>query len=197
MKIDKSLFSAEELAQYEALIAKAKVDPEADPKVEEGLEGIEPPAPTKKKPEDTPEEDEPMQKSVSPELTAAMERLETLEKSIQMKEFTEIAKKYAPLGENVEDLAKSLYGMKQASKENYDAYISVLDKSLDLVNKSGVFAEIGKSATGVGGDVLSKVETAANEILKSDTSMTREQAIAKAWTDHPEFVAEYDKAYQA
>ena len=29
IRIDKSAFTAEELAQYEALIAKAKVDPEA------------------------------------------------------------------------------------------------------------------------------------------------------------------------
>lgn len=114
-------------------------------------------------------------------MSAALKRLETLEKSIQMKEYTEIAKKYAPLGENVEALAKSLYGMKQTCQENYDAYLSVLDKSLDLVNKSGVFAEIGKSAAGVGDDVLAKVEAAADDIQKSDTSLDRVQAVAKAW----------------
>ncbi len=148
MKIDKSVFTPEELAQYEALIAKAKVDPEADPE-EAGLTDGELSTPPKKKPQENPEGDGPEEeapegkvgkKDTSPEMSAALKRLETLEKSIQMKEYTEIAKKYAPLGENVEELAKSLYGMKQTGQENYDAYLSVLDKSLDLVNKSGVFA---------------------------------------------------------
>lgn len=195
MKIDKSLFNAEELAQYEALIAKAKVDPE---KGEEETEDLKPPFPPKKKgnPEEEIDMEKKCKKSASPELTAALERLETLEKSIAMKEMEDVAKKYAPLGEKVEELAKSLYAMKSGSEDNYNAYIAVLDKSLGLVEKSGVFAEIGKSAGGVGGDVLSKVETAATEIQKSDATMTRAQAIAKAWEAHPEFVAEYDKEYQ-
>ena len=192
MKIDKSVFTPEELAQYEALIAKAKVDPEADPE-EAGLTDGELSTPPKKKPQ----EDNVGKKDTSPEMSAALKRLETLEKSIQMKEYTEIAKKYAPLGENVEELAKSLYGMKQTGQENYDAYLSVLDKSLDLVNKSGVFAEIGKSVAGVGDDVLAKVEAAADDIQKSDTSLDRVQAVAKAWENHPELVAEYERAYQA
>lgn len=205
MKIDKSVFTPEELAQYEALIAKAKVDPEADPEGA-GLTDGELSTPPKKKPQENPEGDGPEEKApednvgkkdTSPEMSAALKRLETLEKSIQMKEYTEIAKKYAPLGENVEELAKSLYGMKQTGQENYDAYLSVLDKSLDLVNKSGVFAEIGKSAAGVGDDVLAKVEAAADDIQKSDTSLDRVQAVAKAWENHPELVAEYERAYQA
>lgn len=205
MKIDKSVFTPEELAQYEALIAKAKVDPEADPE-EAGLTDGELSTPPKKKPQENPEGDGPEEKApednvgkkdTSTEMSAALKRLETLEKSIQMKEYTEIAKKYAPLGENVEELAKSLYGMKQTGQENYDAYLSVLDKSLDLVNKSGVFAEIGKSAAGVGDDVLAKVEAAADDIQKSDTSLDRVQAVAKAWENHPELVAEYERAYQA
>lgn len=205
MKIDKSVFTPEELAQYEALIAKAKVDPEADPE-ESGLTDGELSTPPKKKPQENPEGDGPEEKApedsvgkkdTSPEMSAALKRLETLEKSIQMKEYTEIAKKYAPLGENVEELAKSLYGMKQTGQENYDAYLSVLDKSLDLVNKSGVFAEIGKSVAGVGDDVLAKVEAAADDIQKSDTSLDRVQAVAKAWENHPELVAEYERAYQA
>lgn len=205
MKIDKSVFTPEELAQYEALIAKAKVDPEADPE-EAGLTDGELSTPPKKKPQENPEGDGPEEKppednvgkkDTSPEMSAALKRLETLEKSIQMKEYTEIAKKYATLGENVEELAKSLYGMKQTGQENYDAYLSVLDKSLDLVNKSGVFAEIGKNAAGVGDDVLAKVEAAADDIQKSDTSLDRVQAVAKAWENHPELVAEYERAYQA
>lgn len=190
-RINKSLFTEEERAQYEALVAKAKIEgePEADTDVP-GEEFV---------PETDEEvEDVETKKSASPELTAALNRLETLEKSIAMKEFTEIAKKYAPLGENEEELAKTLYNMKKSDRANYDAYIAVLDKSLGIVEKSGLFMEIGKSASGAtGGTVESKVESAANDIMKADPNMTREQAIAKAWFDHPELVAEYENSYKA
>ena len=203
MKIDKSIFTAEELAQYEALIAKAKVDPEAG---EDEMEKEKPPFFRKKPPveedSDMLEDEEDMdksrcKKSADPTMTAALDRLETLEKSWAMKEFSEIAKKYAPLGENEEELAKTLYDMKQDNEANYNAYISILDKSLGIVEKSGMFAEIGKSASGTAGGVLDKIEAAATDIQKSDAGMTREQAIAKAWENHPELIAEYDAEYKA
>lgn len=186
-KIDKSVFTAEELAQYEALIAKGLVEEES------GL--ITDDEPDIKKPAKKKEEEEVVEtakSAVSPEFTAAVERMENLAKSIEMKEQAEIAKKYAPLGEKEEDLAKTLYEMKKSSEDNYNAYISVLDKSLEMVNKSGVFAEIGKSAEGTSGNVLDKVESAADDIMKSDATISREAAIAKAWTEHPEFVKEYE-----
>lgn len=196
IKIDKSKFTPEQLEQYNQLVAigKADVDPEA---AEKQMEGDKPDTDPKKTEKAEVEEMEETKKSASPEMTAALERLETLEKSIAMKEFTDIAKKYAPLGENEEDLAKTLYDLKKSNPESYDAYIKVLDKSLDLVEKSGVFAEIGKSASGNATGAVEKIEAAANEIMKSDSTMTREQAVAKAWTDHPELIAEYDAEYKA
>ena len=203
IKIDKSLFTPEELNTYKALIAKATVDPESS---EEEMADELPAFPPKKKrnvfeeefrERDVETEKCSTRKSADPQLTAALERLETLEKSLAMKEFTDIAKKYAPLGEKEEELAQILYDMKKSNEANYDAYINVLDKSLDLVEKSGIFAEIGKSgaAYGASGGTLGKIETIASDIMKSDTGMTREQAIAKAWETHPELIAEYDEEY--
>lgn len=197
IKIDKSVFSAEELDTYNALIAKASVNPEeAQEEMKTEIPSDEPKKKTTEKAEvETMEE---AKKSVAaPGMEAALERLEKLEKSIEMKEFSEIAKKYAPLGENEEDLAKSLYEMKKSSEDSYHAYIAVLDKSLGLVEKTGVFAEIGKSASGTAGSTVEKIEAAADEIMKSDAGLSREQAIAKAWIDHPELVAEYDAEYKA
>lgn len=202
IKIDKSVFTPDELKTYKALIAKATVEPE---EAEKEMADERPEFPPKKKVKEeefTEEEVETekcnTRKSVDPQLAAAMERLETLEKSIAMKEFSEIAKKYAPLGEDEDELAKTLYEMRKSNEDNYDAYISVLDKSLGLVEKSGIFAEIGKSAGGYGnaGGAVAKVEAIASDILKSDTGMTREQAIAKAWEDHPELVVEYEREYR-
>ena len=192
IKIDKSVFTAEELAQYEALIAKGLVEDD-----ESGL--LDDDKQPKKKPFEKEGEKvvETAKSAVDPKLTAALERMESLTKSLEMKEHAEIAKKYAPLGENEEELAKSLYEMKKSSEENYNAYIAILDKSLAMVNKSGVFSEIGKSASGTAGTVIDKVEAAADEIMKSDAGLSRAEAVAKAWTDHPEFVAEYEKEYHA
>ena len=211
VKIDKSVFTAQELAQYEALIAKAKVDPEA---AEKEMDLEIPEERRRKRPEvevdfeDDHFDDDKIdgldkgcrtKKSADPAIGAAIDRLEKLEKSIEMKEITEIAKKYAPLGEKEDELAQTLYDMKKSNEANYNAYIAVLDKSLGLVEKSGLFAEIGKSAGAYGsaGGTAEKVEGIAQEIMKSDSSMTREQAIAKAWEDHPELVAEYDKEYRS
>lgn len=192
MKIDKSVFTAEELAQYEALIAKGLVEDD-----ESGL--LDDDKQPKKKPFEKEGEEvvETAKSAVDPKFTAALERMESLTKSLEMKEFADIAKKYAPLGENEEELAKSLYEMKKSSEDNYNAYIGILDKSLAMVEKSGVFTEIGKSASGTAGTVIDKVEAAADEIMKSDAGLSRAEAVAKAWTDHPEFVAEYEKEYHA
>lgn len=192
MKIYKSNFSEEELAQWEALVAKGKVAPEEN---QEEMEGYEPEFPPKKPAKKAEVED--MEKSASPEITAALERMEALEKSFEMKEYTEIAKKYAPLGEKEDELAQRLYDMKKSNPANYDAYVAILDKSLGMVEKSGLFTEVGKSFSGSSGGTVAKVEAAANEIMKSDSSLTREEAIAKAWIDHPELVREYDEEYKA
>lgn len=171
IRIDKSAFTPEERAQYEALIAKASVEVEGEtPAVE---------------------------KSASPELTAALAELADLKKSIEMKEFSEIAKKYAPLGKKEEDLAKTLYDLKKSNEANYDAFVGVLDESLGLVEKSGTFSEIGKSAGGspVNG-AEAKAIAKAQEIMKADPTMSYTSAIAKAWED-PTIMAEYDEEYKA
>ena len=208
IKIDKSVFTPEELETYKALIAKATVDPEAE---EKEMEKERPEFPPRKKrvfEEEFREEEKDIdegetekscstKKSADPQLAAALARLETLEKSLAMNEFTEIAKKYAPLGEKEDELAQTLYEMKKSNEANYDAYIAVLDKSLGLVEKSGIFTEIGKSgaAYGAAGGTLGKVEAIASEIQKSDPAMSREAAIAKAWESNPELIAEYEREY--
>lgn len=199
LKIDKCVFTAEELEQYEALIAKAKVDTEANKEEEE--KKAAPPKKTEKKEEvEEGMEKKKCEKSAehSPELKAALEEVANLKKSFEMQEMTQVAKKYASLGKKEEELGQILYDMKKSNEANYNAYIAVLDEHLALVEKSGVFTEIGKGDRGAAnGGVLDKIEAAATEIQKSDASMSRVQAVAKAWENHPELVAEYDAEYKA
>lgn len=124
------------------------------------------------------------------------ERIAELEKSLAMKEFTNIAKKYAPLGENEEELAKTLYDMFQADENLYDSYIASLEKSLGLVEKSGIFAEIGKSGNfDSPSTVVGKAESIAKSMMKADPTLTYQHAIVKAWENNPELIAEYDQEY--
>lgn len=205
VRIDKSRFTPEELAQYQALLAKASVDPEGN---EEEMEEELPPVPAREPdPAPEPEEEEvdtekcsnrTRKSDADPALAAALTRLEALEKSAEMEKLSGVAKKYEPLGEDTAELAQTLYDLKKSDNPaNYEAYIKVLDKSLDLVTKSGIFAEIGKSSRGeAAGSVEDKIEAAASELQKSDPSLSRPQAVAKAWENHPELIAEYEQEYR-
>lgn len=189
MKIYKSNFSAEELAQWEALVAKGKVAPE---EAQEEMEEQIPASPAKKPTEKA--EVETMNKSASPEIAAALQELQDLKKSIEMKDMTEVAKKYAPLGKKEDELAQTLYDMKKSNEANYNAYVAILDESLAMVEKSGLFTEVGKSfSSNAGGSVQSKVEAKAQDIMKSE-NCDYNTAIAKAWED-PALLAEYDSEY--
>lgn len=194
--IDKSKFTAEQLAAYEELVAigKADVDPAA---AEEEYEEDMPPMPPKKSTKKAEVEDmEPAKKSAAdPKMQAALDELASLKKSFEMKEMTEVAKKYAPLGKKEDELAQTLYDMKKSNEANYNAYIAILDESLAIVEKSGLFAEIGKSTSGSGsGSATDKAAARAQEIMKSNPDMDYNTAIAKAWED-PTLMAEYDAEY--
>ena len=198
--IDKIKFTAEQLATFEELVAigKADVDPAA---AEEEMEEEKPTVPPKKKPTEKAEVEDPMEtkKSAteqSPEIKAALEELANLRKSYEMDKMIEVAKKYAPLGKKEDELAKTLYDMKKSNPANYEAYITILDESLGIVEKSGLFTEIGKSAgnSGSGNSIEAKVEARAQEIMKSDASIDYVTAVAKAWDD-PALAAEYDESY--
>lgn len=197
--IDKSRFNDEQLAQYEALVAigKAEVDPEANKGVceEEVPSAVPPKKKTTEKEEVEPMETKKSAPEQSPEIKAALEELANLKKSFEMKEMTEVAKKYAPLGKKEDELAKTLYDMKKSNEANFNAYITILDESLAMVEKSGIFAEIGKSAgnSSSGNSIEAKVEAKAQDIMKSE-NCDYVTAVAKAWDD-PALAAEYDEHY--
>lgn len=207
--IDKSRFNDEQLAQYEALVAigKAEVDPEANKGACE--EEVPPAVPPKKKTTEK-EEVEPMEtkKSAPAEIavpqfiTDAIAKSEKFMEDVEKKEMVELAKKYDVLGQKPEELGEQLYNLKKSDEAMYNTCISMLDGQVALIEKSPLFAEIGKSgrnggsvADGVGGGAVAKAEAKAREIQKSCPGMSYEAAIAKAWEDNPELMDEYDAEY--
>lgn len=203
--IDKSRFNAKQLETYEALveIGKVAVDPAGNHEEAEGEEPETPPKKTNEKEVDTVEttkKSAPEAPEMAPELKAALDELATLKKSYEMDKMIEVAKKYAPLGKKEEELAQTLLDMKKSNEANYNAYIAILDESLGYVEKSGLFSEVGKSSRGssvAGGSAVDKAEAKAREIQKSNPGMSHDEAIAKAWMENPDLVAEYDKEYFA
>ena len=191
--VDKSLLSPEDVKILDVIMKKANATIEED---DDEIEVDFPPAAPKKKlpPKET-------EKKLPPEIEKALEEVEEMKKSYEMNALKEVAKKYEqPLGKKAEDVAKTLYDLKKSSQENYDSYVALLDEQVSLVEKSGTFAEIGKSG-GYGFSSVRKsepelkIETIAKSYMSQNPGMSYNDAVTKAWMDNPDLAAAYEEAY--
>lgn len=197
LKINKSKLDANEQSMLEALLTKAKE--EGDFADDDEVIVTEKEVEAKAGKGGPKKEDDTINKAFSTEIESLKKNIETLQKSNEMKDLLEVAKKYTILGKKEDELAETLYNMKKSSQATYDQYVSLLDESLSLVEKSGTFTEIGKSGVNRGyggGSVEAKIESIASEIQKSDASLSRLEAVNKAWEQHPELIAEYERTYR-
>lgn len=189
-KIDKTKFEADELTEWNRLVAKGMV--QVDPA--DGTDNLEdnPAAPV-------------VEKSAPPAfempafVTDAIAKSNAFIEEQQKKEQVELAKKYDILGLKPEEIGQQLYDLKKSNEEAYNTVISTLDAQVAMIEKSPLFAEIGKSGhaggsyNGLSG-AEAKVDAKAQEIQKANPNMTYEACIAKAWED-PALAAEYDAEY--
>lgn len=204
--IDKSRFNDSQLAQYEELVAigKAEVDPAAN---QEEQEWDVPPvtAPKKKTTEKAEVEDMDTKKSAPVEIDVpqfvkdAIAKSEQFIENVEKNEMVELAKKYDVLGQKAEELGEQLYNLKKSDETMFNTCISMLDSQVALIEKSPLFAEIGKSGNAGGSynglsGAEAKADAKAKEIMKADPNMGYTEAIAKAWED-PALAAEYDAEY--
>lgn len=187
-KIDKSAFDAHDLAEWNRLIAKGmvQVDPaEGKPSAAPAVDPVV-------------EKAEPAEVKLPDFVTAAIAKSEEFIEKQNKREMTDIAKKYAILGEKPEELGEKLYNLKKSDETMYNTCISMLDTQVALVEKSGIFTEIGKSGNGGSYNGLrgaeAKVDAKAQEIMKADPNISYTEAVAKAWED-PALAAEYDAEY--
>jgi hypothetical protein len=98
------------------------------------------------------------------------------------------AEELAPLGVETSEVAKTIAALRSIDSELAKSVEDLLDSAKVAVENSDLFAEIGNTAVTKSGP---KVEAAVAEIRKSDPSLSPEQALAKAFSDHPEFYADY------
>lgn len=139
-----------------------------------------------------------------PAVQAAIDRMnglsDQLEKSLKQQAENsdlQVAKKYEALGDSTE-IAKALGEARAAGDTAYNAYVAALDKALEVTKKTDamLFGEVGKSASGSASTAVGKVEGIAKSLQEKDPALTPQQAMAKAFEQHPELEAEYEKEYE-
>lgn len=188
-KIDKTRFDENDRKEWDRLVAKGMV--QVDPA--DGTDHLEdgPAAPVGKA--------APAEVQLPDFVKDAIAKSEAFIEEQKKKEQIEVAKKYDILGQKPEELGPQLYELKKSDEAMYNTVIKTLDGQLALIEKSPMFAEIGKSGhsggsyNGLSG-AEAKVEAKAQELMKADPNMTHTAAIAKAWED-PALAAEYDAEY--
>ncbi len=193
MKIDKSKMTPEERAQFEALEKKYGAADEG------GGAGPGAGAPATTQTAQTTQVNDAVTKALETANTTIeklSKRLDEMQDSADMKEITAVAKKYEICGEKPEELAKTLQALKKSGNQAaYDAMIATLDKTATLVEKSGLFNELGSNGNGAGstGDAWGQIVAKAQEIRKSKPELSEPAAIDMACQQHPELVAEYEQ----
>jgi hypothetical protein len=150
---------------------------------------VEPPAPAAQN-----EGGDDVYKGLHPAVKAELETLRKFREESELRELTEIAKKYTLLGKKPEELAPVLKSLRDAGGTAYADMIGILDSNLATIEKSGVFGEIGKRGNSPTDDAWGKIEAAATEIMKSKADMRWADAIDAACMKHPELVEQYEKA---
>lgn len=201
MKIDKSKLTDAERAFLESIEKRYGT--------EEGTEGgentsAEPPAAepaakskTQQETEASTEQDsgeDGIYKGLHPTVQAELEALKKFKEAAEDRELGQIAEKYAIIGKKKEELVPMFKSLRAAGGTAFDDMIAVLDNAVDVVEKSGAFTEVGKSGHGSvsAGQTEEKIDTIAKGYMEKDASLDYTSAVAKAWENNPELVAEYE-----
>lgn len=126
-----------------------------------------------------------------------MEPIQKRAEEAEQKSLEEVAKKYEILGTKAEDLVPVLKSMKETSDEAYNKFIASMDNNLAVIQKSGLFEEIGKSGGAHTGnddtEGAAKMNAKVAEIKKSMPNLTDAQAQDIVMQNDPELRAMFDK----
>lgn len=211
MNIDKSKLTPGELAFLEEIEKKCGVkkedpDPQDEDQDVKGKKGT-----TVGKSISTPEGvanpsasepaagDDDIYKGLNPAVKAEIEALRKFREEAEDRELHQLAKKYTIIGKKEEELVPMLKSLKAAGGTAYDDMVAMMDAMVSATENSGMFTEIGKS--GGYGNVSTvaksasegRVDVIAKGYMEKDPSMSYADAVAKAWENNPDLLAEYDR----
>lgn len=140
---------------------------------------------------------EDVTKNFSDMMAKIMEPIQKRAEEAEQKSLEEVAKKYELLGTKAEDLVPVLKSMKETSDEAYNNFIASMDNNLAVIQKSGLFEEIGKSGGAHTGnndtEGVAKMNAKVAEIKKSMPNLTDAQAQDIVMQNDPELRAMFDK----
>jgi hypothetical protein len=198
MNIDKSKMTPEERAALDALEKKYGVEdtPPASAEPSPATPAVSDPGIAKAaaEPTATTPELHPDVKKILDENKELSARMEELQKSMEIKDLASIAKKYEVIGKKSDELAPKLYDLKKAGGTAYDDYVALLDEQASLVEKSGLFKEVGSNMSG-SPSTAGEIQIKGAEIAKGASGMSSAEAIIKAFEENPELAAQYEKEY--
>lgn len=140
---------------------------------------------------------EDVTKNFSDMMAKIMEPIQKRAEEAEQKSLEEVAKKYELLGTKAEGLVPVLKSMKETSDEAYNNFIASMDNNLAVIQKSGLFEEIGKSGGAHTGnndtEGAAKMNAKVAEIKKSMPNLTDAQAQDIVMQNDPELRAMFDK----
>ena len=204
MRVDKSKMTSAERAFYEDL--EKRYGTEDGVQVETPAQGTQSVDPTITKfvtpptqaettqPHTTESDGIDIYKGLHPAVRAELEALSKFKADAEERELTEVAKKYEIIGKKPEELVPLFKSLKAAGGTAYNDMIAVLDQTVDTVEKSGVFSEVGKVGHSNGENTAeAKIGVIAKSLMEKDATLSYSQAVAKAWEDNPDLLAEYDE----
>ena len=197
--IDKSKMTPAERAFYEDIEKRCSVTEEPASSAAEGT--VQEPVGKSANPTNAPqilqtvEQIEDVYKGVHPAVAAEIEELKKFRQDAEEKELAQVAKKYAVIGKKEEELMPLLKSLKAAGGTAYNDMIAILDQTVEAVEKSGVFSEIGKSGheSSGGNSAEVKISEIAKGYMEKDPSISYSAAVAKAWENNPDILNEYDE----
>jgi hypothetical protein len=110
---------------------------------------------------------------------------ETREYIAKSESLDKLAKDDSEFGEVLKSIARA-----EAEKHLPEGTVEKLDTVLaaanEAVEKGALFMELGRAGHGESSDVEKQLDAKADEIRKSEPSLTKEQALEKAYNDNPE-----------
>lgn len=130
---------------------------------------------------------EDIYQGIHPAVKAELENLKKFREDAQDRELHQIAKKYTLLGKKEEELFPVLKSLKAENETAYQDMIALLDQSLETIEKSGIFYEIGKSGHGsMAGSAWTEAENKAVELMKLKRELSKAQALDEVLLANPE-----------
>lgn len=145
---------------------------------------------------------DPVVKGMTPEAQVAFaalqkrlddaEALAKLEREERLtKEYVAKATEFTSLGVVPEELGPVLKAIAAVSPEQYTKLETTLKSASTAIAKSPLLKEVGAGGQGESSSAWNKIEKKAEEVRKSNSSLTKEQAQAKVMKEEPELYNEY------